>query len=374
MPDQTEIIITATKREENLQNVPISVQVLGTRKLDQLNISNFEQYTKQLPSVTFQTAQPGLTTVYMRGVAALGGDGNHSGSLPSVGPISTSSRSPRSAERSTFTSTTSPGSKASPGRRARLYGASSEAGTIRIITNKPELGVTTGRVDGELNTRRAWRHRRQARRDDQHPDRRRASRSAQSASTSTTPATSTMSSATAATYLAPTNHGAERTSISTTASSSKRTSTTHETYGGRAALKIDLDDNWTVTPTVHVPEDEGPRRLLGWMPTRRSQTVRFQMKVRKDRFWQAALTIEGKIANFFDVTYAGAYMDRPRSSTSDYTDYTDAYNEYYTITISYGIYGYGSSGGLSCCQIAATMPATSSIRASTSPAAIISRN
>src|SRR5579884_2526358 len=53
VPDQTEIIITATKREENLQNVPISVQVLGTRRLDQLNITNFQQYTKQLPSVTF---------------------------------------------------------------------------------------------------------------------------------------------------------------------------------------------------------------------------------------------------------------------------------------------------------------------------------
>src|SRR5690348_13951941 len=84
VPDQSEIVITATKREENLQNVPIAVTVLGTRKLDQLNISNFEEFTKQLPSVSFQTAQPGFTTVYMRGVAT-GGDGNHSGSLPSVG-------------------------------------------------------------------------------------------------------------------------------------------------------------------------------------------------------------------------------------------------------------------------------------------------
>src|SRR3954447_9191469 len=84
VPDQSEIIITATKREENLQNVPISVQAIGTRRLDQLNISNFEQYTKQLPSVSFQTAAPGYTTVYMRGVAT-GGDGNHTGSLPSVG-------------------------------------------------------------------------------------------------------------------------------------------------------------------------------------------------------------------------------------------------------------------------------------------------
>src|SRR5690349_21906646 len=65
VPDQTEIIITATKREENVQNVPINVIALGTRRLDQLNISNFEDYTKQLPSVSFLTYQPGQTTVYM---------------------------------------------------------------------------------------------------------------------------------------------------------------------------------------------------------------------------------------------------------------------------------------------------------------------
>src|SRR5205809_4722569 len=84
VPDQTEIVITATKREENLQNVPISVQAIGTRRLDQLNISNFQDYTKQLPSVSFDTSQPGSTTVYVRGVAT-GSDGNHTGSLPSVG-------------------------------------------------------------------------------------------------------------------------------------------------------------------------------------------------------------------------------------------------------------------------------------------------
>ena len=48
------------------------------------------------------------------------------------------------------------------GPQGTLYGASSEAGTIRIITNKPELGVTSGRVDAELNTRRARRRGRQA--------------------------------------------------------------------------------------------------------------------------------------------------------------------------------------------------------------------
>ena len=87
LPDDSDgnvIIVTATKREENLQDVPVSIQAIGTRRLDQLNISNFEDYTKQLPSVSYQTSQPGSTVVYMRGVAS-GGDGNHSGSFPSVG-------------------------------------------------------------------------------------------------------------------------------------------------------------------------------------------------------------------------------------------------------------------------------------------------
>jgi len=64
--ESDEIIITAQKREENLQNVPISVQALGTRRLDQLNISNFEEYTKQLPSVSYQNfGAPGYTVVYI---------------------------------------------------------------------------------------------------------------------------------------------------------------------------------------------------------------------------------------------------------------------------------------------------------------------
>ena len=152
--DPTEIVVTAQKREENLQDVPISVQAIGTRRLDQLNISNFEDYTKQLPSVTFHTTQPGVTTVYMRGVSAAGGtnaDGNHSGSLPQVGsyldeqPVTTigGTLDVHIYDIARIESLSGP--------QGTLYGASSEAGTIRIITNKPRMDVTDGRVDGELN-------------------------------------------------------------------------------------------------------------------------------------------------------------------------------------------------------------------------------
>jgi iron complex outermembrane receptor protein len=149
--DNDEIIVTAQKREESLQNVPISIQALGTKKLDQLNISNFAEYAQQLPSVSFQSSAPGTTVVYMRGVAS-GGDGNHSGSLPSVGsyldeqPVTTigGTLDVHIYDIARIESLSGP--------QGSLYGASSEAGTIRIITNKPLLGETSGRVDGEINT------------------------------------------------------------------------------------------------------------------------------------------------------------------------------------------------------------------------------
>src|SRR4029453_1823037 len=49
------IVVTATKREENPQDVPVSIQAIGTKRLDQLNISTFEDFTKQLPSVSYPT-------------------------------------------------------------------------------------------------------------------------------------------------------------------------------------------------------------------------------------------------------------------------------------------------------------------------------
>ena len=81
-----DIIVTAQKRDENLQDVPISIQALGNERLEQMGVSDFNDYVKLLPSVSYQTVAPGFSGVYMRGIAS-GGDGNHSGSLPSVGAL-----------------------------------------------------------------------------------------------------------------------------------------------------------------------------------------------------------------------------------------------------------------------------------------------
>src|SRR3954468_9253762 len=149
--DENEIVITAQKREENLQDVPISVQALSTRRLEELNVSNFNDYTKLTPSVSFQTGTPGSANVYIRGVAS-GGDGNHSGSLPSVGvyldeqPVTTIGGT---VDVHIYDVARI---EVLRGPQGTLYGASSEAGTIRIITNKPDRSGSYGGVDTEVNS------------------------------------------------------------------------------------------------------------------------------------------------------------------------------------------------------------------------------
>ena len=330
-----EIIITATKREENLQNVPIAVTVLGTKKLDQLNISNFEQYTKQLPSVSYQNfGAPGFTVVYMRGVAT-GGDGNHSGSLPSVGsyldeqPITTigGTLDVHIYDIARIESLAGP--------QGTLYGASSEAGTIRIITNKPEFGRFSARVDGELNTV-------------DH-----GNIGGKAEGMINLPIAKNIAFRAVGFYQHDAGYidnifgsktlcGDPTFDVDGNVNGCVRNGFTIEnsrfvkknfndvtTYGGRAALKVDLDDNWTVLPTFMYQNSRTHGVFWEDADQPKLKTVRFQNELTKDRFWQAALTVEGKIANFFDVTYAGAYMDRTRYASSDYTDYTEAYDNYY---------------------------------------------
>ena len=195
--DQTEIIITATKREENVQNVPINVIALGTRRLDQLNISNFEDYTKQLPSVSFLTAQPGVTTVYMRGVSAAGGtnaEGNHSGPLPQVGtyldeqPVTTIGGTLDIHIYDVARIESLAGSAGYALRRVER----SRHDPHHHQQARARQDLRPGRRRAQQ--RRSRRHRRQARGHDQHADRASASRSAASLSTSMMPASSITSS------------------------------------------------------------------------------------------------------------------------------------------------------------------------------------
>ncbi|WP_179504441.1 MULTISPECIES: TonB-dependent receptor domain-containing protein [unclassified Sphingomonas] len=316
------IIVTAQKRSENLQNVPISIQALGTQKLDQLNVSNFNGYTQQLPTVVAQSSgTPGTNIIYMRGVAS-GGDGNHSGSLPSVGvyldeqPVTTigGNLDVHVYDIARIESLAGP--------QGTLYGASSEAGTIRIITNKPDTsgyygrmdvevnkvhkGGTGGKVEGMVNIplsqKAALRIVGFYEKDAGYIDNVAGTRSFEPK-----PGGITINNSK---YV-------------------KKNYNDTEIAGGRALLKVDLDDNWTVTPGL-MYQDTRSHGSYGYDTSLGDlQVQHFLPEYRRDIFAQASLTIEGKIGSW-DLTYAGAYLDRKTFSSSDYTDYAEAYDSLYS--------------------------------------------
>src|SRR6202789_2026714 len=138
-----EVTVTAQKVTENLQNVPVSIEAIGTQKIEQLNIANLDDYVEYLAGVTTIKSigqggnGVGTSHVYMRGINS-GQDGNHSGSQPTVGtyldeePVTTIDGTVDmhiyDVQRI----------EVLEGPQGTLYGASSESGTVRIITNKPD--------------------------------------------------------------------------------------------------------------------------------------------------------------------------------------------------------------------------------------------
>jgi outer membrane receptor protein involved in Fe transport len=337
-PDNGDIIITALKRSDSLQNVPISVQALSTKKLDELNISNFQDYVASLPSVSFQAlgGTPGTNVVYMRGVAS-GGDGNHSGSLPSVGvyldeqPVTTigGNLDVHIYDIARIESLSGP--------QGTLYGASSEAGTIRIITNKPDTSKTYGRIDLEGNkvSKGGWGGKAEGMINlPLSPNiafRAVGYYEKDAGFIDNVPGTrSFLPGASPAVASQPNDTIRPDGGINVTnAPFVKKNYNDTEIWGGRAALKVDLNNNWTVTPSF-LYQDTRSHGSYGFDPKVGDLEVQhFYPEYRRDRFWQAGLTIEGKVGNW-DVTYAAAYLDRKDLQSSDYTDYAEAYDNLYS--------------------------------------------
>ncbi|MEO8113698.1 MAG: TonB-dependent receptor [Phenylobacterium sp.] len=313
-----EIVVTAQKREENLQSVPVSIQALGTQKLQELQISDFGDYVKFLPSVSFKTSGPGFTNIYMRGVAS-GENANHSGPRPSVGVY---------LDEQPITTITGPLDvhiydiarvESLAGPQGTLYGASSQAGTIRIITNKPSTAGVDGGYDLEVNhvTDGDWGY------------------------TAEGFANLPVSEHAAVRLVGWYQHDAgyidnvagTRTypTSGITISNVGRAKDNYndvDTYGARAALKIDLDENWTVTPTV-MAQSQDANGIVAFDPLVGDLKVtHFYPETSKDKWVDAALAIQGKLANL-DITYAGAYLRRNVDTQQDYSDYSYFYDTAY---------------------------------------------
>ncbi len=329
--DRNVIIVTANKREQDLQDVPASITAFGTEKLDQLQVSQLQDAVKFLPSVTIQTAAPGFSQIYFRGVAS-GENANHSASLPTVGtyldemPITTiqGALDIHAYDLARV--------EALAGPQGTLYGASSMAGTIKMVTNQPDYGDSYGAIDLEgnmvahgdlggtiegfynfaLSDRAALRVVGWYRHDGGYIDNIAGSR----------------------TY--PTSGITQNNSAFV-----EDDYNDVDTYGGRIALGIELDDNWTVRPTVMGQVQTAHGSFAQERSTAVNddlQTVQYNREYSKDQWLQAALTVEGKIGNW-DLVATGGGLWRKDRVESDYSDYAYFYDALY----GYGAYFYDNN-------------------------------
>ena len=342
------ITVTAQKRVENLQEVPISIQVLGNAQLEQQNVAAFGDYAKLIPSLSFGTSGggvfsgPGFVQLYMRGVAS-GNDANHSGSQPSAAmyldeqPITTITGAldihMYDIERV----------EALAGPQGTLYGANSQSGTVRIITRKPDpsgysagfaiegskiedggIGhVLEGFVNLPINDKAAVRLVGWQKHDAGYVDNIHGTR--------TFPTSGI------------TIDNADRV---------EKDFNDADTAGIRAAARFDINDNWTITPHLIAQKMKGHGSTgvdpnvgnpdFGYDTSTAELAVKhFYPESSDDKWYQAALTVEGKIGNF-DLTYVFSHLKRDVDSEADYADY----GFWYDSLAGYGAYFYDDNGDL----------------------------
>lgn len=142
-----EVIVTASKRAVPLQDVPIAIQALTEDALDDLGIDNFEDYLIQMPGITAGGGGPGQNTIYIRGVAS---------TTPNLTTAGVAGLAPNVALYLDEQPLSQPGRNLDvyaadlnrievlSGPQGTLFGASSQAGNVRLITNKPDTSERYG--------------------------------------------------------------------------------------------------------------------------------------------------------------------------------------------------------------------------------------
>jgi iron complex outermembrane receptor protein len=342
------IEVTATKRTESIQDIPITVTALTGDSLEKLGVSNFDQYVEFLPNVVFQGTGPGQNEIYIRGAAT--SQTNISVSSvqalqPSVAfyldeqPVSMQGRN------LDVYATDIQRVEVLPGPQGTLFGASSQSGTVRLITNKPThdgfaagfdtstsstkggdlsnsveayvnmsltdslaLRVATyndyqgGWIDNILNVPGEGGYNGSA-----------VVISRISGGALTNPESVPVT--------APRNDALVEDNINTA-----------NYAGARFGLSYLINDEWELL-VQHTQQSLDTEGVFSYDPNLDGETStnRFTPENNNDDFGLTTWTLEGRLDQL-DVVYTGGYLDRDINSTIDYTGYTNGglYSAYYS--------------------------------------------
>lgn len=150
-----EITVTAQRRSENMQNVPITIQALTAETLSQLNVQTFGEFVKYLPNVSATNTGPGQSSVFMRGLSATpqGVQGSGSvGGFPGVAIYLDEQSGALPGRNLDVYAADLERIEVLEGPQGTIFGAGAESGVMRYITNKPKLNVTEGNVSAGYET------------------------------------------------------------------------------------------------------------------------------------------------------------------------------------------------------------------------------
>ncbi len=346
-----EVVVTATKRAASAQDIPVAVQAVSSDTIDDLGIETFDEYVKYLPNVVQQGRGPGQSEVYIRGVASqqLGNElSSVNGSAPTVAmyldeqPISFGGRNidvyAADLERV----------EVLPGPQGTLFGASSQAGTVRLISKKPNhnafsagfRGAQAWTTGGEQSTasqfyvnipfsddfavRAVVYNDRQGGWIDNVPGQ---FNSDDSALIQVINRNQIFGAGIAAGTAMPRADNSDLI---------EKDFNDAVYSGARISASLDITDKWNVLVqhTAQSLETEGAFEYAPYLDGHdESSTAKFAPNENNDEFDISTWTLTGRVGGL-DLVYTGGFVDREVSSIIDYTDYTygGGYQVYYLCT------------------------------------------
>ena len=342
-----EVIVTATKRAESTQDIAVSVSALQGDALEELRISSFDDYIQHLPNVVMMGVGPGQSEIYIRGaateqskntIASIQGSSPATALYVDEQPVSFGGRNldVYAADLNRI--------EVLPGPQGTLFGASSQSGTVRLITNKPDptrveagidIGASTtkggdisnsqvGYFNMPLSDRAALRV--VGYRDSQagwidnilnDPDNGGFSPSIDLLNRNDISASPVNP---ASTFEAADNSHLVEDDFNDA-----------DYLGGRVGLSFDVSEDWSVL-VQHVQQSLETDGVFAYDPNLdgKSSANRFTLDSTEDEFGLTMLSVEGR-AGMLDLIYAAGYLDREVDAYVDYTDYTNGggYQVYY---------------------------------------------
>jgi outer membrane receptor protein involved in Fe transport len=150
-PALQEIVVTAQKRATNLQDTPISISAVGGDDLQDRGITDFSTLAQSTPGVSLKSEGPGQTEVELRGMTSSGGNsatvGFYLDDIPMTAPAGAQNGKvvidPTLYDLNRV--------EILRGPQGTLYGSGSMGGTIRLITNQPDLSGFQGTAETTLS-------------------------------------------------------------------------------------------------------------------------------------------------------------------------------------------------------------------------------